>query len=329
MTRIGYIGNFGPARSTENALRYGLMRCGAEVVPIQQERPIFDASWAEFDALLYTRTHNRTALGPEWIPRWRQLEAAGVRTAAVHLDVFVGLRRYGIAADFSNEPMFAMEHCFSPDPALASRIAAEHHWLPPAADIRAGDPDPAGLDLAPGRVVFVGSRYGTGQLHPEYPFRIELLRWLEDRFAERFLWFGGDSPNGAPRGEQLWRIYESDALIIGDSCFAGSRPHYWSDRVPETLGHGGLLLHPWIEGIEEAFPDRPLWWWPAGDLDALADRIESWRQPSMADYRETARRLARKQTRARHTYVHRAREILATLGLAEEEQCSPEPLSSS
>ena len=343
MTTIAYIGNFKPDRSTENAYRYAFEKLGCEVIPLQQERVSeigVDASWREFDPrpegspldlVLYTRTHNHTALTDDlWTFMWRNLEHfGGVQTASVHLDVFVG------APDMNNQnheyvghkmmhrdgmrnwrdPLFTTGHVFTPDPLLANYITTDatvHHWLPPAADVRAGDPPGEPIEGLAGKVVFVGSRYGTASSHPEYPERVELLDWLEETYAADFYWYGPGSPRGTLRGKQLWDVYASDCVIVGDSCFAQSwegRPYYWSDRVPETLAHGGYLIHPVVAGLAENFPRLEQWYTGS---DVLDERIGLMRDALPArQWRGEAQALARRD----HTYVNRAREILDTLGL--------------
>ena len=73
MTTIAYIGNFRPERSTENAYRYAFERLGCKVIPIQQElaESLSGADTVGTDLLLYTRTHNHTALERPWTDVWR------------------------------------------------------------------------------------------------------------------------------------------------------------------------------------------------------------------------------------------------------------------
>lgn len=322
MTKIAYIGNFGPSRSTENAYRYGFEQHGIPVAQIPQQLaqahgPAGFTGLEAGDVVLYTRTHNGTALGPEWTRAWRNYEAEGIRTASVHLDVFVGVSRHGMIPDRWDDPLFTTGTVFTPDPALAEKVntdVTEHVWLPPAADIRAGDQAGFPIHGLTDKIVFVGSRYGTHDVHPEYPFRTQLLDWLEGTYGLDFYRYGGGSPFGTQRGKPLWDIYTSGAVIIGDSCFAGERPYYWSDRIPETLAHGGLLLHPDVDGLDLSHPY--VWLWEKGDgwQDRLAGEIARARNL----YRETRDRIreaAIAHTRDGHTYVDRAAAILTELGV--------------
>lgn len=40
--------------------------------------------------------------------------------------------------------------------------------------------------------------------------------------------------------------------MIGDSVYS---PNYWSNRVVETLGRGGFLIHREVEGLSKEYPD--------------------------------------------------------------------------
>lgn len=316
MATLLYIGNFAHERSTENAYRYAFTRHGCNVITMQQDiaRPISDGLLDTLDAVIYTRTHNRTALGPDWTDQWRRYEGRGIKTVSIHLDVFVGVERYGMPDPWWTDPLFTTGTVFTPDPMLAEFVTSErteHCWLPPAADVRDSDPEGEPIAGLSGKVVFVGTRYGTPGRHPEYPFRATLLDWLAKTYRYEFFWYGSGAPFGAIRGRSVWDVYASDCAVVGDSCFAGSRPRYWSDRVPETLAHGGLLVHPYVDGLAD-WHRIPMY--EAGNFDALAKLIDGARTLPATTRRELHARY-RDQTRKAHTYVHRASTILGQLGL--------------
>lgn len=87
-------------------------------------------------------------------------------------------------------------------------------------------------------IVFIGSD------SPIYPERTQLVKELN---AE---WFGKKNTNEL-RGMALNELYAKSRIVIGDS-FPSS--YYWSNRVVETLGRGGFLIHREVEGIKETFP---------------------------------------------------------------------------
>ena len=57
-------------------------------------------------------------------------------------------------------------------------------------------------------------------------------------------------------------FYASAKVTIGDSlCLKKENSHYWSDRVPEATGRGGLLIMPKIEAIKNIYKDMPTYEW--------------------------------------------------------------------
>jgi spore maturation protein CgeB len=90
-------------------------------------------------------------------------------------------------------------------------------------------------------VVFVGSH------NPSNKNRIETHEKLKRDF--KFHWFG--KRDDEVRGMKLNRLYAKSKVIVGDSVYS---PHYWSNRVVETLGRGGFLIHKEVEGLKEEYP---------------------------------------------------------------------------
>lgn len=91
-------------------------------------------------------------------------------------------------------------------------------------------------------VVFVGSN------NPYYLERTKLIEQLQEDFDLE--WFGKHDTNEI-RGEDLNILYSQSRIVVGDSVYS---PHYWSNRVVETLGRGGFLIHREVEGLKEAYP---------------------------------------------------------------------------
>ena len=87
-------------------------------------------------------------------------------------------------------------------------------------------------------VIFVGSD------NPLFPQRKELVNSIG---AE---WFGRMNTNEV-RGMALNELYASTRIVIGDSY---PSPFYWSNRIVETLGRGGFLIHKETEGLTEDYP---------------------------------------------------------------------------
>ena len=92
-------------------------------------------------------------------------------------------------------------------------------------------------------VVFVGCD------NPLYKERRVTMEKLAEKY--NFEWFGRRDTNEM-RGEQLNELYAKSKIIVGDSVYS---PYYWSNRVVETLGRGGFLIHRDVPGLKEEYPD--------------------------------------------------------------------------
>lgn len=95
----------------------------------------------------------------------------------------------------------------------------------------------------PEGIVFVGSE------NPCYPERTEVMIKLRDDYPS-FKWLGRIDTN-AIRGTDLNRLYARTKIVVGDSVYS---PYYWSNRVVETLGRGGFLIHRDVPGLKEEYP---------------------------------------------------------------------------
>ena len=90
-------------------------------------------------------------------------------------------------------------------------------------------------------VLFVGS---------ENPFnqRQEILKQVAQDFD--LTWIGRQDTDEI-RGVKLNELFSKTKVVIGDSV---DSPFYWSNRVVETLGRGGFLIHKEVEGLKEKYP---------------------------------------------------------------------------
>lgn len=113
----------------------------------------------------------------------------------------------------------------------------------------------------PSGVIFVGS------YNPLNTERNEQIRFVYKHYPE-FMWYGKDNTNHI-RGTKLNTLYGNTKVVIGDSVYS---PHYWSNRVVETLGRGGFLIHQEVEGLKEEYPD--LVTYKRGDFDDLKEKID-------------------------------------------------------
>ena len=111
--------------------------------------------------------------------------------------------------------------------------------------------------------------------------RSRLVKWLRKNY-DRQVKFWPEPNQHAVRGDDLTDLYASVKVVVGDSCLVpkpdGSpMTHYCSDRIPETLGRGGLLLHPVVEDVTGKLFNHH--WWKLGRLERTggADRVAAGR----------------------------------------------------
>lgn len=314
--RIAYRGSWRWPWTTETHIALSLESLGHEVVRLQEDR----TSWAECE---------RVALGCQvflWQRTWQldnpgghkalaNLRSAGIPSVSYHLDRYVGLDR---EAQLPDDPFWRTSLCVTADGGHEKEfvdLGVNHLWLPPAVydgECRIGQPNPAKY---PHKVVFVGSHPYP---HTEWrPYRTELIERLEARYGDRFaVW----PRKGQPiRGKDLSDLYRSATVVVGDSCLVPNPDgspctHYTSDRIPETIGRGGFLVHPWVEGVTDGTLYRDgehLATWPLGDWDALTEVVDYYLAfPSRA---QEIAKAGQEHVLAHHTYRHRMAEVLSVV----------------
>lgn len=319
--RIVYVGNFKHSWCTENYVTADARRIpGVGVMQIQEPNQIVSPThWQRFaatvatacdgaDLLIYQRTWG---LPPEAIDLWRTIEERGCRTISYHLDLYRGLKR---EAGVLDDPFWRTGVVFSADgdPATTAWLAEQgidHRWMPAA--IASGECVTQVVHQNCPPIVFVGSP--AASYHDEWPWRGELIEGLSARYgAEFFRW--PTEQRGRLHGTALTSLYQSATCVVGDSLALPGHTGYWSDRFYETVGRGGYLIGPYVPGIEHHFGDDVhLSLYDPGALDQVFGLVDAaLRKP------EHGRKLAKQgqeHVRAHHTYTHRVRAILDSLGL--------------
>jgi len=318
--RVAYLGNFGADHSTENEIRKAWQARGATVLPIQEGEVravdvVKHAAAFDADLFLWTQTYGLAETGGTNVERLRMLDdLAGIPTVGVHLDRFWGLAR---EPQVTEQAFFRVGLLFTADGGHDEQwadVGINHRWLPPAVSefecVDLPDPDPD----YPFQVAFVGNH--TGGYHREWRHRRDLIRWLRRRYGPR-LDLVPRRGEGGMRGQELARLYRSVPVVVGDSCLVGDRGRtlagrYWSDRIPETVGRGGFLLHPAVEGLDWHFTDgQHLRTWDVGDWDRLGGLIDHY----LADVegRDEIRAAGRAHVLQHHTYTVRVGQIVDAL----------------
>jgi Glycosyl transferases group 1 len=313
--RIAYLGNFQPRTvrgepfSTESHRAASLEGLGHEVVRLQEGEvrasDVPDAADG-CDLLVWTQTQGLADTGGTRDERARMLSALrarGVPTLAPHLDRWWGLDREWRIRE---EPYFRADLVATADGGHGERwrvLGINHVWSPPAVYEGECTPGVYRPELA-SDVAFVGGWKGYG--HREWrPIRRAMVRALQRRYGSRFaLWPKEGQP--AVRGQALNDLYASVRVVVGDSCLAGGIENYVSDRVPETWGRGGFLLHCRTGYVERAYPDAPTW--PLGDHEALCALVDYYLE--RPDAREDCRQRVHRHVLGHHTYRHRMTALL-------------------
>jgi FkbM family methyltransferase len=305
--RIAYLGNFSRTFCTEVHVAAALEALGHEVIRLQEnETPwpsiptLCDERGAQ--VLLWTRTWPADL--DEVLPELARLRDSGVPTVSFHLDRWWGLDREHQVAD---QPFFHTQLVVSPDDSPRwDEAGVNHLWMPPGVHGPECAPVEPNRRRWPYDVVFVGS---YPYPHPEWAaYREQLIRTCKRAFKGRFAVLPRQRRNAPIRGADLQELYATAKVVIGDSCLAGETHAYWSDRVPETLGRGGLLIHPRVDGMDGWYSDEDLLLYDLGHME----QVEGFASAALDDpagSREVADH-GRATVLGRDTYEHRMAALL-------------------
>lgn len=244
------------------------------------------------DLLLWARTHGHEPQGDAH-RMLRLIESRGTVTAGIHLDLY-----WGIPAREIRLRTLAWSTCqymFTADGGNQKRFAAlniNHHWCPPPISREFFGKSEA-TSKYPFPYVFVGSNIKN--IHG--PHRTALLTWARKRYKSKFHHYGIGSSK--VYGDELNKLYASAKAVLGDSAPA---PYYWSDRVPRTLGRGGLLAYPNTPGLaEQGFDDETLVTFDRFDFATLGEKLDSITDVKRKEMTDAALTLIEE----RHMWEHR------------------------
>lgn len=305
--KILYIGNFQSPYSTENDIAWTLSDMGATVYKKQENQDTTDEmiQWLGVaDIILYTHTHGW--ITPGSFPMRKLLDKFRRRntpTVGIHLDYWYGLERQ---KDVGIDDFWGVEYMFTPDGDKRSQqwfesLKINHHYLPPAVvkrDCYLAEPHKGYRS----DVIFVGSK----NYHKEWPYRTDLIEWLEKTYKNRFRHWGGDGIRSI-RGDELNTLYASSKIAVGDSlCLDFNHQYYWSDRVYETRGRGGFLIHPAIVGL-----DSHLVTYRYKDFEQLKELIDFYIRND--EERERLRLVNHEYVKQNHTYHNRMQTMIEVL----------------
>lgn len=309
--KIIYVGNFTQPHCTEVHISKTLQDMGHTVVEVQEnprnKRGLINMARG-CDLFLFTRTWNNCVT----LEHLKQLKALGIPTVSYHLDLYIGLQR---ESGLDNDPFWKTEYVFSPDGDPESQKVFEskginHFYLKPGVFkdecIRLNKNKDESLA---GDVIFVGGGIGYG--HSEWPYRGQLVTWLQNTYGDQYKKFG--HPERTVRNLELNQLYSNSKIVVGDTlCLGFNHPYYWSDRVYETIGRGGFMIHPYIKGMEEEFTDgKDIVFYEYNDWDGLKEKIDYYL--ANPKKREKIQKAGQKLVREKATYHNRLQQMLDTV----------------
>lgn len=243
--RVVLVGNFQHPFTTESHHKWTWEQLGWEVSCLQENRTSTDAiieACKSAQLFQYTHTHGWNTGGSFTLDETlNKIREMGIPSFSYHLDLYWGLGKLDQRENrIGQHPSWKVDYFFSTDGGHEEQYkerGVNHIWLPPAVVAYACHKGTYTPVLATD-IAFVGS---VGY-HPEYPFRTEMIRKLQEHYGTKFRTYTGC------REEKLNSVYASVKVVVGDHCFAGL-PKYWSDRLPETCGRGGFIIYPETEGM--------------------------------------------------------------------------------
>lgn len=251
------------------------------------------------DLFLWLRTHNNDPHGDAYA-MLRRIEDAGVPTIGMHMDLYWNIPAREPLVNVQQNPWWSCQRVYTADGGHQDEFAergVNHIWMPPGFGDRY-----FGLATLPKRnkfkkrYVFVGSN--SRGVHGEH--RTEMLKWAQKRYTGGFQRYGA---HNKIYGEDLGFLYASARVVIGDSAPAD---YYWSDRIPTTMGRGGVLAYPKTLGLEEqGYNDSNMILFDRFEFDELGDKIDSLSNEEIEDLREAALAV----TWERHMWRHRLMQI--------------------
>lgn len=296
-------------------------KLGHYVIPVQEGediKPEVVGDVRNYDMVFWVHTHGWDTPGLSQI--LSLAKSSNVPIVGYHLDLWLGIDRQ---KDLQNDDYWKrMDLFFSVDPEMVDYLN-EREEMPQAFFLPAGvfeNECVEGIvrEKFEHDVIFVGSK----NYHPEWPYRKQLIEWLESTYGDRFAHYGGDG-RGIVRGLELNDLYTSAKVVVGDTLCPGfNKPVYLSDRIFETAGRNGFIIHPWISGMSEFFEieghvdprDQPeVVTYQFNEFEQLKQKVDYYIENDSE--REAIRKAGHERVKREHTYTHRLQSLINTVQL--------------
>ena len=311
MAKIVFLGNFRVDYSSESHHAKTLESMGHTVIRLQEteatSEEVLELS-KKSDLLIWIHTHGWNTPGRYGMDQvLHTLANYKIPTMTYHLDLWFGLNRQ---KDLSSHPVYKyIGHFFTVDKKMADwfnkKTNVKGHYLPAGVY----DKECIFKEVSMKRdIVFVGSKI----YHKEWQYRPKLINWLQDTYGTRFEHYGSGGKSNI-RGISLNKLYWTSKIVVGDTlCINFKYPDYWSDRVYETLGRGGFLIHPYISGMEREFENKKhLVFYEYGNFEQLKELIDYYIEHD--EEREAIRKAGHELVKENYTYKDRWEHILKVL----------------
>jgi spore maturation protein CgeB len=298
--KIAYIGAFGNLWDEEGNAR-SFEKLGCKVLRLEEEeinvsRVVRDIKDFDPDFVLIAKLK---------LPAMRdflhkRLKDTGIPVITWTFDLFWGLDREDW---IGKDPMFKSDLVLSPDGGNDKRFkeaGVNHVCLRQAIFdnfcFKGTKRDDYEYD-----VIFVGCE------NKQWFYRSELCEFLNSQYP-KFRWFGRRNTLEI-RGKELNDLYASAKVVVGDSVFS---PYYWSNRIYETLGRGGFLIHPEIPGLNEEYePYKHYIPYKMGDWRGLKEKIDYFIRKPLE--RKKIADEALQYTKINHTLTNRCQNLLKSV----------------
>jgi hypothetical protein len=299
--------------SSESHHAKSLESLGHKVIRMQETEATSEdilAKAIQSDLFIWIHTHGwKTPGSLDMEQVLDTLKEKNIITMTYHLDLWFGLQRQ---KDLEIMPVYKkIGHFFTVDSQMAKwfneQTNVKGHYLPAGVYKEECLYEETTLKR---NVVFVGSK----RYHSEWQYRTKLVDWLERKYGNRFEHYGNGGIKNV-RGIDLNKLYWSTKVVVGDTlCLNFNYPDYWSDRIYETLGRGGFLIHPYIPGIEKEFVDKKhVVFYEYGNFQQLKELIDYYLIND--EEREAIRKAGHELVKNNYTYSNRWQTILKELGL--------------
>jgi len=313
MATITFLGNFRVDYTTETHHTKTLESMGHHVIRLQESEStsedVFNNA-INSDLFVWVHTHGWNTPGIMTMQDvLLRLKKHKIPSMTYHLDLWLGLSRQ---RDLRRKPVYQhIDHFFTVDRKMAewfnTRTNVKGHYVPAGVY----DKECVYTPTTPKEdVIFVGSK----TYHPEWPYRPKLINFLSKTYGTRFNLYGREGL-GIVRGQDLNNLYASTKVVVGDTlCPNFNYPDYWSDRIYETIGRGGFLIHPYINGLEKEFEDKKhVVFYEYNNLNQLQELINYYLEHDAE--REEIRRSGHELVKNNYTYKNRWQAILKELNI--------------